>query len=143
MDLINAATGAETAHPSGVPGTDEPERVFGVWRWTMLRWLRYLLEQLPTLTETVLPAQADDVLEIDETRSFVSKEFFKRWLWTAMCRRTRQMGAYAIGDRSETTARHLGKALPDAYRACPIYTDAFNVYPRFIPSSTTKGLRAD
>ena len=109
------------------------QRVFGVWRSTVLRWLRQLLEQLPSLIQTLLPAQADDVLEMDECMSFVTEKFFKRWLWTAMCRRTRQIVAYAIGDRSETTARHLWDALPGPYQACPIYTDNFNVYPTFVP----------
>lgn len=110
------------------------QRVLGGWRTIVLRWLRQLVERLPTLSETLLPVQADDVLEMDEMMSFVSEKFFKRWLWTVMCRRTRQILAYAIGDRSETTARHRWAALPDAYRACPIYTDEFNVYPRLIPA---------
>ena len=116
------------------------QRVFGVWRTTVLRWLRQLVEQLPSLTNTLLPVQADDVLEMDESMSFVSEKFFKRWLWTVMCRRTRQILAYAIGDRSETTARHLWDALPESYRLCPIYTDAFNVYPRFIPADQHRPL---
>jgi len=111
------------------------QRVFGVWRSTVLRWLRQLLARLPSLTDTLLPPQADDVLEMDEMMSFVSEKFFKRWLWTVMCRRTRQILAYAIGDRSETTARHLWDALPEAYRSFPIYTDDFNVYPTFIPDT--------
>jgi hypothetical protein len=31
--------------------------------------------------------------------SFVQKKEQKRWLWTAMCRRTRQIVAFVIGDR--------------------------------------------
>ena len=45
---------------------------------------------LPTLISTLLPAQTDDVLEFDEAWSFVRKRRNKRWLWTVMCRRTRQ-----------------------------------------------------
>jgi insertion element IS1 protein InsB len=54
-------------------------------------------------------------------------------LVVAMCRRTRQIVAYAIGDRSETTAQKLWQAIPEAYRACPMYTDEYNVYPLIIP----------
>ena len=110
------------------------QRVFGVWRSTVLRWLKQLVASLPSLLESLLPAQSDDVLELDELVSFVSEKFFKRWLWTAQCRRTRQVVAYAIGDRSETTAQKLWQALPEAYRACPVYTDLFNVYPLIVPS---------
>jgi IS1 family transposase len=109
------------------------QRVFGVWRTTVLRWLQQLIDSLPTLMDTLLPAQAEDVLEMDELVSFVGEKWFKRWLWTAMCRRTRQIVAYAIGDRSETTARKLWQALPESYRLCPVYTDAYDVYPRIVP----------
>ena len=109
------------------------ERVFGVWRGTVLRWLKRWVASLPSLLATLLPHQAEDVLELDELVSFVQQKFFKRWLWLAMCRRTRQIVAYAIGDRSETTAKKLWKALPQAYRTCPMYTDEYDVYPRIVP----------
>jgi len=109
------------------------QRVFGVWRSTVLRWLKEWVSSLPSLPETLLPAQATDVLELDELVSFVSEKFFKRWLWLAMCRRTRQIVAYAIGDRSETTAQKLWQSLPDPYRTSPVYTDEYDVYPRIIP----------
>jgi insertion element IS1 protein InsB len=110
------------------------QRVFGAWRSTVLRWLKQLVASLPSLLESLLPAQADDVLEMDELVSFVSEKWFKRWLWTAQCRRTRQIVAFAIGDRSETTARQLWQAIPQAYRHCPVFTDEFNVYPLIVPS---------
>ena len=111
------------------------QRVFGPWRSTVLRWLKQAVAALPNLLESLLPAQADDVLEMDELVSFVSEKWFKRWLWTAQCRRTRQIVAFAIGDRSETTARKLWQAIPQAYRDCPVFTDEFNVYPLIVPSA--------
>ena len=110
------------------------QRVFGPWRSTVLRWLKQLVASLPSLVESLLPAQADDVLEMDELVSFVSEKWFKRWLWTAQCRRTRQIVAFAIGDRSETTARKLWQSIPQAYRDCPVFTDEFNVYPLIVPA---------
>jgi IS1 family transposase len=89
---------------------------------------------LPSLQDTLLPAQAKHVLEMDELVSVVSQKGFKRWLWLAMCRRTRQLGAYAIGDRSETTARKLWQTVPAGYRSCPVYTDEYDVYALIIPS---------
>ena len=80
------------------------ERVFGVWRGTVLRWLREWVAQLPKLSQTLLPPKPNDVLELDECWSFVQQKFHKRWLWTALCRRTRQIVAYAIGDRSKPPA---------------------------------------
>jgi len=109
------------------------QRVFGGWRSTVLGWLKRWVSRLPSLQETLLAAQAADVLELDELVSFVAEKFFKRWLWLVMCRRTRQIVAYAIGDRSETTAQKLWQAIPEAYRMCPVYTDEYNVYPLIIP----------
>ena len=109
------------------------QRVFGVWRTTVMRWLKEALERLPSLLETLVPAAAEDVLEMDELLSFVGEKWFKRWLWTAQCRRTRQIVAFVIGDRSSTTARKLWEQLPPDYRSCDVFTDEFNVYPVIVP----------
>ena len=50
------------------------QRLFGVWRKTVLRWLEAWVAKLPSLVETLLHAQADDVLELDELVSFVSEK---------------------------------------------------------------------
>ena len=52
-------------------------------------------------------AQPDDLLEMDELWSFVLRRKDKRWIWLALCRRTRQVVAYAIGSRDEATCRLL------------------------------------
>ena len=109
------------------------QRVFGVWRKTVLRWLAAWVEQLPTLVETLVPAQADDVLELDELVSFVGEKWFKRWLWTAQCRRTRQIVAFAIGDRSQDTCRLLWQAIPADYRLLPLFTDRWEAYQLVLP----------
>lgn len=107
--------------------------MFGVWRSTVLRWLRVWVAQLPSLEDTLLPAEAGDVLEMDEVVSFVGEKFFQRWLWTAQCRRTRQIVAYAIGDHSEDTGSVMWQAVPLAYRTCPCYTDGWSAYTVFLP----------
>ncbi len=104
------------------------ERVFGVWRGTVLRWLREWVRRQPRLSQTLLPAEASDVLELDECWSYVQQKFYKRWLWTALCQRTRQIVAYAIGDRSETTCRKLKDRLPHGYRDCPLHADGWLAY---------------
>ncbi len=90
-------------------------------------------ESKTSLPDTRLPAQAEDVLDLDELVSVVGEKWFTRWLWLAMCRHTRQMVAYAIGDHSQTTAQQLWQALPENYRACRAYTDEYDVYPRIVP----------
>jgi insertion element IS1 protein InsB len=110
------------------------QRVFGVWRTTVLRWLERYVAQLPTLAESLLPATTEDVLEVDELLSFVGEKFFKRWLWTAQCRRTRQIVGYAIGDRSQATGREMWQSVPAAYQACTCYSDHWEAYTLFLPS---------
>jgi insertion element IS1 protein InsB len=46
---------------------------------------------LPELSETLVePAPAAPTLELDELWSFVLKRANKRWIWSALCRATRQ-----------------------------------------------------
>jgi insertion element IS1 protein InsB len=79
------------------------QRVFGVWRSTVLRWLKAWVENLPSLHETLLPVQATDVLELDELVSFVADKFFKRWLWLAMCRQSSPSGPFpSLWSQSKT-----------------------------------------
>lgn len=79
------------------------QRVFGVARQIVARWVKMHVQRLPEMKDVLLPAAPSDVLELDEVWSFVFKKGQERWLWTAMCRRTRQIVAFVIGDRSKAT----------------------------------------
>ena len=94
------------------------------------------MKSLPKLKDTLLPAQPDDVLEYDEAWSFVLKKINKRWLWTVMCRRTRQIIAFVIGNRSETTCRRLWNKVPIEYRNCISYSDFWEAYQKVLPQET-------
>ena len=83
------------------------ERIFQVARQTIARWLRTILRTVPKLKETLRPARAGDMLELDELWSFVLNKGQKRWLWIALCPRTHQVVAFTIGDRSEKTCHRL------------------------------------
>ena len=65
--------------------------------------------------------------------SFVRFRRNKRWVWLAQCRRTRQIVAYAIGDRSETTCRLLWERVPAAYKRGLLYTDFWSAYTEVLP----------
>ena len=103
-----------------------------------------------------MPAQTDDVLELDEMQhwlprgwSFVRFRKNKRWVWLARCRRTRQIVAYAIGDRSETTCRLLlhwqtwkvgahSRRVYEVMHSCAykrgvLYTDFWSAYTEVLP----------
>ncbi len=42
----------------------------------------------------------------------VAKKENKQWLWAALCKQTRQIVAYVIGDRSELTFKRLLRKIP-------------------------------
>jgi len=62
---------------------------------------------MPELSETLVVPQEAPTLELDELWSFVLKKANKRWIWIALCRQTRQVVAFVIGDRSAATCRRL------------------------------------
>ena len=111
-------------------------RIFGVCRQTVTRWLVEEAQQLPELEQTLLPARPEDVLEVDEAWSFVGKRQEKRWLWTALCRRTRQIVAFVLGDHSEATCRRLWQRIPVAYRRCRSFSDFWKAYQAVFPAET-------
>jgi IS1 family transposase/transposase-like protein len=112
------------------------ERVFDLTRQTVVRWISTHIQKLPKIADTLLPAFPDDVLELDEVWSFVLKKAGPRWLWTAMCRRTRQIVAFAIGDRGKATCLRLWKAIPDTYKHCQTFSDFWTAYQHVFPAET-------
>ena len=71
---------------------------------------------------------------MDEIWSFVRKKVNQAWIWFALCRKTRQIVAYVIGDRDEVTCRKLWLAIPQAYQRGTCYTDFWKAYQAAIPS---------
>jgi IS1 family transposase len=65
--------------------------------------------------------------------SFVLKKVHRVWIWIALCRKTRQVVAYALGDRSQQTCLSLWQAVPPAYRNGHCFSDFWAVYQVVIP----------
>ena len=113
--------GTPGRHPPSVSGTSAyarhqphlrrvPEHAGGRDQKKVATW--------PSLRQTLPPAEADDVLEVDEAWRFVRKRVTTRWLWTVRLRRTRHMIACVLGDHRERTCRRLWKRIPRAFRQC-------------------------
>ena len=84
----------------------------------------------------MVAAQPDDVLELDELWTFVGHR--RRGvigLWLALCRRTRQIVAYALGPRNDATARLLWSRIPPADRQGPLCTDHLESYHNVLPAA--------
>ena len=94
----------------------------------------------PTIAETLLPAKADDVLELDEVWSFVFRRSNKRWLWTAICRRTKQIVAAVVGDRSAETCQKLWSLIPESYRRCHTLSDFWSAYEKVFDEETHRSV---
>ncbi|MCP5470435.1 MAG: IS1 family transposase [Chlamydiales bacterium] len=63
------------------------------------------------------------VVELDEMWSFVQKKTLQAWIWIAYSRQSRQVLAYAVGDRTSETCRRLWDALPRAYQRARTFCD--------------------
>jgi insertion element IS1 protein InsB len=74
-------------------------------------------------------------LELDELWSFVFMKSCVRWIWVALCRRTRQVVSFVVGDRIEAACRKLWEQVPETYRATYCYTDFWEAYQNFIPEN--------
>jgi len=109
------------------------ERVFGVCRQTVVTWIRSHVKQLPVLSETLMLYEVGDVLEIDELWSFVGHKGQQRWIWLALCRRTRQIIAFYIGKRDVLAAQQLWQRIEYPYTLCPLYTDQYQAYNSILP----------
>ena len=101
------------------------ERTFGISRQTLSAWLKEKANDLPPLEETLQPVDPEKipVLEGDELWSFVFRSKDKVWIWIAMNRETREIVAYACGDRSEDTCRILWDRVPSAYKEAIVFSD--------------------
>lgn len=118
-------------------------RGIGISRRTIADWLTQWVQQLPPLATTLDEARLDDVLELDEMWSFVLKKSNKRWVWVALCRRTRQIGAYFIGDRSETSCLQLWRRIPRPYRRCYSFSDFWEAYQHIFAADRHQSVGKD
>ncbi len=75
-------------------------------------------------------------MEWDELWSFVEKKTQECWRWLALCRRTRQIVAYAIGDRSQDGAMSLCEQAPKGYRRYATRSDFWLAYEAAFPART-------
>ncbi len=57
-----------------------------------------------------------------------------------MCRRTRQIVAFVIGDRSEQTCRQLWHRIPKPYKRCHGFSDFWDAYARVFPKATHRSV---
>ena len=107
-----------------------------------LSWLINFIEQrylsTPEDLQFVAPSAAEIELfcvEADELWSFVEKRENKRWIWLILERRTRQIIAVHIGDRSQKSAIALWAKVPLIIKTqALVLTDCWDAYALAIPT---------
>ena len=62
-----------------------------------------------------------------------AKKAQKRWVWIALCRRTRQIVAFYVGKRDELSAQQLWQRIEYPYSLCPLYSDQYPAYGKALP----------
>ena len=83
--------------------------------------------------ETWVPARP--ILELDELWTFVLRKADDTWIWIALCRQSRQVVAFVVGDRSQATCQRLWDAIPQAYRAALCHSDFWAAYAAVLPGA--------
>ena len=76
---------------------------------------------------------------MDELWSFVQNKAQECWLWIALCRRTRQIVGWTLGDRSLQSACDLRATLPKGYRGRATRSDFWEAYATAFPKHTHRG----
>jgi insertion element IS1 protein InsB len=75
-----------------------------------------------------LPAKVNDIIEYDELWSFVISKLNRVWLWIALCRRTKQVVAYHLGDRDYSSFCEFYQKVPIDYANCLSRSDGLKAY---------------
>lgn len=79
-------------------------------------------------SQSLAPARANDIVEYDEIWSFVQSKAHRVWIWIALCRRTRQVVAYYLGDRTKESFKIFYNKVPIDYANCLSTSDGLEVY---------------
>lgn len=113
-------------------------RVLGVSLCWLLNFIESLYLANPEDLNFQLPAGSEIelfLLEADELWSFVGRRDNKRWIWLVLERRSRQIIALHIGDRSQDSANALWSKIPTEVKAqALVLTDNWEAYGLAIPA---------
>lgn len=114
-------------------------RVPGISLCRLLNFIESLYLANPADLNFKIPHNAEIeilCLEADELWSFVGRKENKRWMWLILERRTRQIIALHIGDRSQQAADALWAKVPPEIKAqALVLTDRWQAYGLAIPTA--------
>ncbi len=91
-----------------------------------------VIDSICNLSDTLVSSVEEEILELDELCSFVFCKNFKSWLWIALCRRTRQIVAFHLGNRSARSCKKLWDNVPENYKHSITFSDFWKAYKKII-----------
>jgi len=101
-------------------------RIFAISYYQVYYELNLTCLVLPNFKTQIAACQGnEEIVEFDE---LCGRKANKQWMWAALCKRTRQIVGYVIGDRSELTFRRLLRKIPIEYLRCKSYSDYWKSY---------------
>jgi insertion element IS1 protein InsB len=80
---------------------------------------------------------------LDELWSFVHDKKNQCWIWIALCAVTKQVVAFAAGDRGTRTCRALLREIPWRYKQAKCYGDFWEAYQAIILSDQHEAVGKD
>jgi len=83
---------------------------------------------LRLFSQSLAPAKVDDIVEFDELWSFVQSKAQRVWVWIALCRQTKQVVAYHLGNRDKKSFLEFYNKVPLDYANCLSTSDGFEAY---------------
>lgn len=114
-------------------------RVLGISLCWLLNFIELLYLANPADLNFQIPDDAEIewlLLEANQLWSFVQNKQNKRWIWLILERRTRQIIALHIGDRSQKSADALWTKVPLAVKnQALVLTDKWEAYGLAIPTT--------
>ena len=80
--------------------------------------------------------KAFEHLELDEMWSFLLQKIFKLWIWVAICKKTKLILGFVVGNRGAKTGKKLYETIqPYVNNQTTYYTDYWEPYTKFLPTN--------
>lgn len=96
-------------------------------------------KELVSEPSPILPAQPEDIVELDEMWGFIWSKLCAVWLWFAVCRRTRQIVGWIVGKRRESDCKAFRETLEPSYRECETRSDKLQHYAKVFGEKHVSG----
>lgn len=103
-------------------------RIFKISHVSVMNMIKKKVENLAPFKTTIAAATEDDVLEVDEIFTYISRKINQIRIWIVQSRKTRQIVSFFIGDGSMESCKRLWRKLPTEYLYRFSFSDFWRAY---------------